>query len=78
MSEVSEIVGRLNCRLCPFISCYEKGTCYQCHCYLNNKLNLEKYCDDETLHPQCLLMTGERIIISATQEGELIIGHDFG
>lgn len=77
MSEQGENKGKLNCKECPFLKCYEEGTCYQCYCYMDLSLRLESQCDDETLHPDCPLMKGLNVRIYASEDGNLMIRNDW-
>ena len=76
MSEQSENRGKLNCKECPFLDCYETGACYSCYCYMDLSLRLKSQCDNKTLHPDCPLMKG-LIVRVYTKNGDLVIGHKF-
>ncbi|MCK5613795.1 hypothetical protein KAR91_68660 [Candidatus Pacearchaeota archaeon] len=77
MSKLSEIVGKLYCNICPFITCEEAGACYNCHCFIDEDIDLENYCDDPVVHPECPLMTGLIITVSKTDNDELKIGKSY-
>jgi hypothetical protein len=76
MSVVTVDVGKLCCDICPFIDCYEKGTGYQCHCYMDNSIELDGYCDNETSPVNCPLKTGLIVQVSMSRDGDLILGND--
>jgi len=75
MSVLSSIEP-LMCDKCPFLDCYEKGTCYECNCHLDNDVNVENHCDHKTYPPDCPLRNG--MVISIKEEdGKLVIGKDY-
>ena len=75
MSELCSIEP-FQCDKCPFLDCYEKGTCYQCKCYLDNDLKLEDHCDYKTAPTNCPLLDG-RIISVRVEDDNLVIGMDY-
>ncbi len=78
MSEQSENKGKLNCHICPFLDCYENGTCYNCNCYIEESLkDIEIHCDDKTLHPDCPLMKGLKVKVYTSEDGDLIIKSNY-
>ncbi len=65
----------LNCDSCPFLDCYEKGSCYQCYCFLNKTIDLDDHCDHKTYPLDCPLLDGMVMEIKVI-DGNLLIGHD--
>ena len=66
----------LQCTKCPFLNCYERGTCYICKCFLDETLNLDEHCDNKTAHLDCPLRDG-RIIVVKVKNGHLLIGEKY-
>lgn len=77
MSALTEVVGKLCCDICPFLDCYEKGTCYECNCFIDDSIKVENHCDHKTIPDKCPLMTGLRVTISASKDGELLVGNGY-
>jgi hypothetical protein len=76
MSALYENVGKLCCDICPFINCYEKGSCYECNCFLDDSIELDDYCDNKTSPEKCPLKTGLIVIVSMSRDGDLLMGED--
>lgn len=70
------IIEPLQCTKCPFLDCYEKGTCYQCNCFLDTTLNLNLHCDNDTAPLDCPLRDG-RIISVKIKDDHLVLGRDY-
>ena len=66
----------LMCDNCPFLDCYEKGTCYECKCSLDESIYVECHCDNKTYPSICPLRNGMVITIKE-MDGKLIIGRDY-
>ena len=65
---VLKITEKLCCDNCIFMTCYERGTCYDCECYLDSILNVERHCDQKTHPTNCPLLDGRPVTIKATAE----------
>lgn len=66
----------LMCDTCPFLDCYEQGTCYQCKCFLDESIKVECHCDHKTYPSDCPLKSGMIVTIIET-DGKLVIGRDY-
>ena len=66
----------LACDTCPFLSCYERGTCYQCKCYIDGDIDIQDHCDCKTCPSECPIKNG-MIITIEEQDGKLAIGRSY-
>ena len=54
------------------MKCDERDTCYDCECFLDTTLNLDKFCDDGKYPLGCPLLDG-KVIKFCFHNGNLII-----
>jgi len=77
MSIINQLNGKLTCSICPFMQCAEADSCYHCECYLDNAIELDDYCDNFIIHPECPLSTGLKVIITKSDDGQLQVGKTY-
>ena len=73
-------VEELMCDTCTFLNCYEKGTCYNCKCFLgkytDEEVDVTSHCDNKTYPSNCPLANG-MISTFWAEDGKLHIGQSF-
>jgi hypothetical protein len=65
----------LRCGHCPFLDCYERGTCYECKCFLDKTMKIEHFCDHGGHPLNCPLLDGRTVAVWA-EKGMLKIVRD--